>query len=192
MKQKDWLYIESDYYRWTRISRNNGGGKFFHLKIIIFALFGRIPGFTYCFWFRMANAKGIMGIIGRWKHYKNRIKYGTEIIWSTQIGYGLFLPHPFSITINSSTIIGNNCCINKGVNIGSKNCKAAIIGNNVYIGPNVCIIENVRIGNNVTIGAGSIVVKDIPENATVAGNPAKIISYKDHSDLRLKVWKNNI
>lgn len=32
MKQKDWLYIESDYYRWTRISRNNGGGKFFHLK----------------------------------------------------------------------------------------------------------------------------------------------------------------
>lgn len=35
MKQKDWLYIESDYYRWTRISRNNGGGKFFHLKIII-------------------------------------------------------------------------------------------------------------------------------------------------------------
>ncbi|MFP3838254.1 transferase [Prevotella intermedia] len=66
------------------------------------------------------------------------------------------------------------------------------MGDNVYIGPNVCIIENVRIGNNVTIGAGAIVVKDIPDNATVAGNPAKIISYNDHSDLRLRVWKNNI
>ena len=41
-------------------------------------------------------------------------------------------------------------------------------------------VENVRIGNNVTIGAGVVVVKDIADNATVAGLPAKIISYKNH------------
>lgn len=57
MKQKDWLYIESDYYRWTRISRNNGGGKFFHLKIIIFALFGRTPWFYILFLVQNSKCK---------------------------------------------------------------------------------------------------------------------------------------
>lgn len=52
-----------------------------------------------------------------------------------------------------------------------------MIGDNVYIGPNVCIVEDVRVGNNVTIGAGAVVVKDIPENATVVGVPAKVLNY---------------
>ncbi len=60
--------------------------------------------------------------------------------------------------------------------VGSNEGQAATIGDNVYIGPNVCIVEDVMIGNNCTIGAGSVVTKDIPENATAAGNPTKIIS----------------
>ena len=55
--------------------------------------------------------------------------------------------------------------------------EAPTIGNNVNIGSNVCIIGGILIGNNVVIGAGSIVVKDIPDNVVVAGNPAKIIRY---------------
>lgn len=47
----------------------------------------------------------------------------------------------------------------------------------MYIGPNVCIIENVKIGYNVTIGAGSVVTKDIPENATAVGNYAKLLNF---------------
>ena len=58
----------------------------------------------------------------------------------------------------------------------NKGREAAEIGDNVYIGPNVCIIENVKIGDNVTIGAGSVVTKDIPENATAAGNYAKVLN----------------
>ena len=54
-----------------------------------------------------------------------------------------------------------------------------LYGDNTYIGPNVCIVENVRIGNNVTIGAGSIVTKDIPDNATAVGNYAKVINYNN-------------
>lgn len=45
------------------------------------------------------------------------------------------------------------------------------------MGPSVCIVEDVKIGSNVTIGAGSVVTKDIPENATAVGNYAKVINY---------------
>ena len=55
----------------------------------------------------------------------------------------------------------------------------AEIGNNVYIGAGALIMNPVKIGNNVTIGAGAVVTKDIPDNAVVAGNPAKIIKIKD-------------
>lgn len=57
--------------------------------------------------------------------------------------------------------------------------KRPIIGDNVSLGCNVTIIGGVHIGNNVTVGAGSVVVKDIPDNCIVAGNPAKVIRYKN-------------
>ena len=53
------------------------------------------------------------------------------------------------------------------------------VGDNCYIGTGSVIIVPVIIGNNVTVGAGSVVTKDIPDNAVVAGNPAKIIRMKD-------------
>lgn len=50
--------------------------------------------------------------------------------------------------------------------------------NNVEFGANVTCIGNITIGNNAVIGAGAVVVKDVPDNAIVAGNPAKIIGYR--------------
>ena len=67
---------------------------------------------------------------------------------------------------------------------------AATIGNNVYIGPSVCIVENVHIGDNATVGAGSVVVKDIPENSTAAGNPAKVISMKTPGRFIWRRWES--
>ena len=58
-----------------------------------------------------------------------------------------------------------------------------IHGDNCYLGVRVTILGPVKIGNNVTIGGGSVEVKDIPDNCIVAGNPAKIIKYKiDRND----------
>lgn len=107
-----------------------------------------------------------------------RDKYGLQIFPGTKIGYGFYIGHGIGIVINPTAEIGNNCNISQFVTIGANHGKAAIIGDNVYIGPSVCIVENVHIGNNVTIGAGAVVVKDVPDNATVAGVPAKVISYK--------------
>lgn len=102
-----------------------------------------------------------------------------QIPLSTQIGYGLYIGHGGPIIINGTAIIGNNCNLSQFTTIGANHGKAAIIGDNVYIGPNVCIVEEVKIGNNVTIGAGSVVTKDIPDNATAAGNYAKVLNYNN-------------
>ena len=51
------------------------------------------------------------------------------------------------------------------------------VGDSVYIGPGVCVVEDVTIGDNATIGAGSVVTKDIPKNATATGNYARVLNY---------------
>lgn len=60
-------------------------------------------------------------------------------------------------------------------NAGLEYAKPIKVGNNVWFGGNVVVLPGVTIGNNVTIGAGSIVTKDIPDNCVVHGNPAKIV-----------------
>lgn len=96
------------------------------------------------------------------------------------IGKGMWFAHPYSTVLNAESIGDNfNClhCTTIGTKAGM-NGKAGdkpIIGNNVSVGCNVCIIGGIHIGDNVTIGAGSVVVKDVPSNCIVAGNPARVI-----------------
>ena len=100
------------------------------------------------------------------------------IPWSTKIGNGVKLNHPYSTALNATSIGDNFSCANN-TTIGLKDDgQRPTIGDNVRIAVNCCIIGNINIGNNVTIGAGSVVVKDIPDNVVVVGNPARIIKYQ--------------
>jgi serine O-acetyltransferase len=91
-------------------------------------------------------------------------------------GKGLSIPHYGNIVVNANARAGNNCRIHSGTNIGEAKGLSPTIGNNVYIGPGAKIAGGIIIGDNVLIAANAVVVKDVPDNVTVGGIPAKIIS----------------
>lgn len=93
---------------------------------------------------------------------------------NTLLGKGVQLAHPYSTILNADSI-GENLYVNHLVTVGEKNGKKPIIGNNVQLHANCCVIGGVKIGDNVIIGAGAIVVKDVPPNCLAIGNPAQII-----------------
>ena len=97
-------------------------------------------------------------------------------IYANNFGPGLYIAHYGTIIVNKGCRIGDNCTIHACVNIGFS---GGTIGNNVYIGPGAKIIKPVHIGNNVSIGANAVVNEDVPDNCVVAGVPAKIIKYKN-------------
>ncbi len=162
-------YIESDLYRLK--------GKV-SFKIFVKEYF-KNGTFRWQVAYRLVRSSGISKLIGRVLWKVNRSKKKICIPRECEIGYGLYIGHGGPVVINPTARIGNNCNLSQFDTIGSNYGQAAIIGDNVYIGPNVCIIEDVEIGNNVTIGAGSVVTKNIPENATAVGNYAKVINFNN-------------
>ena len=93
--------------------------------------------------------------------------------------YPIVLPHPYGIVVNDRVKLGRNVKIFQGVTIGSKqfgrNSGVATIGDDVVIYPNAVVVGGIFIGRGAAIAPGSVVINDVPNDATVAGNPARII-----------------
>lgn len=162
-------YVKSDLMRYY--------GRYDVMTFIRAYLKNRL--FRFQFALRMCQGTGISKLFGLFLWKINRTKQVINIPRQTKIGYGLYIGHYGPIVVNPTAIIGNNCNLSQCTTIGSNENHAARIGDNTYIGPHVCIVEDVTIGNNVTIGAGSVVTKDIPDNATAVGNYAKVINYNN-------------
>lgn len=159
-------YIKSDLYRYA--------GKTSIVIFIKFFLTNKY--FRFLFYYRLAKSnRKILRIVSRIFRPMLENKTGIQMPINVTLGYGAYIPHG-NIVINSTAKIGDNCTICQFSSIGSTSKKAAIIGDRVYIGPNVSIVESVVIKNNIVIGAGSVVVKYIENYATVVGCPAKVIN----------------
>lgn len=103
-------------------------------------------------------------------------------------GAGLCIVHYGTIVVSPKAKIGENCRLHPSTSIGDYN-GAPTLGNNVYIGPGAKIFGDITVGNNVAIGANAVVNSNIPDNVTVGGIPAKIISNK--SSIESGVYPQN-
>ena len=116
-----------------------------------------------------------------WWNYR-RLKLKSQLfIMPNTVGSGFYPVHAGFVRLGKYVRIGKNCTVLPMVLIGKRqpgDCKIEI-GDNCYIGSGTTILGPITIGNNVTIGAGAVVNQDIPDNAVVAGVPAKVIKMKE-------------
>lgn len=104
-------------------------------------------------------------------------------IYTEDIGGGLYIQHGFA-TIITAQKIGENCRIYQQVTIGYKNgARPPILEDNVAVTCGAKVLGDITMHKGSLAAAGAVVVKDVPENAIVAGVPAKVIAYKDENNL---------
>ena len=106
--------------------------------------------------------------------------FGVDIHPAAHFGHGLMLDHATGFVAGETAVLGNNISILHGVTLGGSGKEGGDrhpkIGNGVMIGANASILGNIRIGDNAKIGAGSVVVSDVPSSITVVGVPAKPVA----------------
>ena len=139
---------------------------------------GKLPSFQYFYRKAQMSKIPLVRIFYR-KLFEFTSKCrGIEFSINNVIGYGLYIGHPYGITINKDSIIGNNVNIHKGVTIGQENRGkrkgVPHIGNCVWLGINCTIVGNIRIGDDVLIAPNTYVNCDIPDHSIVFGNPCII------------------
>ncbi len=109
----------------------------------------------------------------------NRFFTGIEIHPNARIGRGFFIDHGMGVVIGETAEVGDSCTIYQGVTLGgtslSRGKRHPTLGNNVTVGVSAVVLGAITIGDNAKIGGGSVVVRDVPANATAVGVPARVV-----------------
>jgi serine O-acetyltransferase len=154
--------------------RNNGKRGFWNLL----ATSIRKVDFRWILLFRLYQSKR-HPFLSRWLLRRYSLKTGIQIGWHSQIGEGLVLVHCGNIAVNNAAVIGKNCTMYHGVTVGmefrGERKGNPVIGDNVWIGSNACVVGKITIGDDVLIAPLSFVNFDVPSHSIVIGNPARII-----------------
>lgn len=120
--------------------------------------------------------------LARWISQRSRHKTGIEIHPGATIGKGFFIDHGDGVVIGETAIIGDNVTIYQGVTLGGTGKDVGkrhpTIGDNVVIGAGAKVLGPFTVGSGSKIGASAVVLKEVPENCTVVGNPGRIVRRK--------------
>ena len=119
----------------------------------------------------------------RWVSQRAARRTGIEIHPGAQIGKGFFIDHGTGVIIGETTVIGDNCTLYQGVTLGGTGKEHGkrhpSLGNNVMVGAGAKVLGSCYIGDNSKIGAGSVVLEEVPPNSTVVGVPGRVVRRND-------------
>lgn len=139
------------------------------------------PSFKVMMKYRKAHKLYLKGHYFRARRISQKAarKTGIEIHPGAKIGKGFFIDHGTGVVIGETTIIGDNVTLYQGVTLGGtgKECgkRHPTIGNNVMISVGAKVLGSFTVGDNSKIGAGSVVIEEVPPNCTVVGVPGRIV-----------------
>jgi len=142
------------------------------------------PGVHALAFHRVANRLWRRGwtTAARFVSHVSRFATGIEIHPAAKMGRGVFIDHGMGIVIGETAEIGNNVSLLQGVTLGGTSTKREkrhpTLRDNVTVGSGAKIIGAITIGENSRVGAGSVVVRDVPPNAVVVGVPGRV-TFKD-------------
>ncbi len=143
------------------------------------------PSFWAVFWYRIAHKQYLK------KHYfraraisQHAVRRtGIEIHPGAQIGKGFFIDHGTGVIIGETTIIGDNVTLFQGVTLGGtgkeQGKRHPTLGNNVMVSAGAKVLGSFTVGDNSKIGAGSVVLEEVPPNCTVVGVPGRVVKRYD-------------
>ena len=155
------------------------------------------PGVKAVFFHQISNFfyKAGFDLIARIISQTIRFFTGIEIHPGAKIGKNLFIDHGMGVVVGETSEIGDNVTIYHNVTLGGSSPsidserqrhekRHPTIGNDVVIGSGAQIIGPIKVGNNARIAANAVVVKDVPENATMVGIPARAVKLENKGSFR--------
>ena len=121
----------------------------------------------------------------------NRTVTGIEIHPGATIGRRCFIDHGMGVVIGETAEIGDDALLYQGVTLGGtgkeKGKRHPTIGNNVVIGTGAKILGNITIGDHTKIGAGSVVIRSVPDHSTVVGVPGRVVRSRVETETAI-IW----
>ena len=142
------------------------------------------PGVHALAFHRVANGLWRRGWLttARFVSHVSRFLTGIEIHPAAKFGRGVFIDHGMGIVVGETAEVGNNVSLLQGVTLGGTSTRREkrhpTLRDNVTVGAGAKIIGAITIGENSRVGAGSVVVRDVPPNAVVVGVPGRV-TFKD-------------
>ena len=139
------------------------------------------PSFKAIIGYRIAHKLFVKKhyFLARWISQRTVRKTGIEIHPGATIGKGLFIDHGNGVIIGETAIIGDNVTLYQGVTLGGtgkeKGKRHPTIGDNVMVSAGAKVLGSFTVGENSKIGAGSVVLSEVPPNSTVVGVPGRVV-----------------